>query len=946
MELIAPVPRPEYPRPDRQRGQVEGVDWLNLNGPWQFRFDGRRAGIDEQWFLLAGPDWRDQIIVPFCWESLAAWNEGDAAGNESYYATRVFLDPVGVTRENYRSAPRYEVGWYRRAFEVPDLPAWQGRRVVLTIGASDYFTTLWCNGERVGEREGGYLPLEFDLTEALARTDPRRALVVIRVEDPMDNSEQPVGKQWGWYTPTSGIWQTVFVEPRPAVHIDRFRAIPDIDRAVVRFEVHCCNTGPTTALSAEIIPPDAPRFKFTLPIEEGVGEATVELAPLALWDPAAPKLYHVIFQLKHGGLSDVVRGYFGMRKIHSAPLAGIDENSPAILHLNNRPIYLRGALYQAYFPEGVYTPRDAQTFRDDVAFAREAGFDFLRVHIKLDDPLLLYHADTVGMLLMQDIPNFGEGGDTPTGRRRFEEMLIEAMQRDFNHPSIIAWCIFNETWGFGGQNELMKFIAPALSEKLSRAELQEKVANSSSFQWVHKVWQLAKAIDPTRLIEDMSVVVWEHLAAYGHVDTDINSWHFYLDDYAKAKAHIANVVAQSYRGSAFNYVEGYQQKNAPLINSEYGGSGALDGDRDISWTFKFLTNELRRHGALSAYIFTQLTDVEWEYNGLLNYDRTRKQLGYPSLFINQGDVLPIDAPPIARVAPGAEIEIAVASSHFSRRERVGVTLHWRYVGFDTLGTEHGDLRRGWKPIPFRQFRVEPAVQVKLTVPAQPMLCTFWTWAVTQSGETVASNFVQHFVTDGPLPEREDRGRTLVLRRHAHRWDVAEWSDWVSPPEQAAQARRAAGRGRGFFEWSFKDAELQRLHAARRLRVLCEVSACRADFPQTDSHALPTEFELSLNGLPLHRARLPNHPHDARGGLSFLDGVHGGYGYLINVALEDESLARVAESAQREGGLRFRCTVPPHALAAGGLTVYGYDSGRYPLCPTLIVEWEQDLRRRA
>jgi hypothetical protein len=946
MDLRSPIPRPEYPRPDRQRGLVEGVDWLNLNGPWQFRFDAKGRGVEEQWFAPGGPEWRDQIIVPFCWESLAAWGEGDAAGNDNYYATRVYLDPVGVTRENYRSAPRYEIGWYRRQFAIPDTPPWRARRIVLTIGASDFFTTLWCNGVLVGEREGGYVPLEFDLTEALAQTDPKRALIVIRVEDPMDNSEQPVGKQWGWYTPTSGIWQTVFVEPRPAVHIDHYRAIPNIDAGSVQFEVHCCNSGPTTTLTAEIIPPEAPRFKVTLPIEDGVGQGAVELSPLTLWDPAAPKLYRVVFRLKHGGLEDVVRGYFGMRKIHAAPVPGGDEKSPAILHLNNKPIYLRGALYQSYFPDGVYTPRDAQTYRDDVAFARESGFDFLRVHIKLDDPLLLYHADTVGMLLMQDIPNFGEGGDTPTGRRRFEEMLIEGMQRDFNHPSIIAWCIFNETWGFGGQNELMKFIAPALSQKLTRAEMQQKIANSESFQWVHKVWQLAKALDPTRLIEDMSVVVWEHLAAYGHVDTDINSWHFYIDNYEKAKAHIENVVAQSYRGSAFNYVEGYQQKNAPLINSEYGGSGALDGDRDISWTFKFLTNELRRHGALSAYIFTQLTDVEWEYNGLLNYDRTRKQLGYPATFINQGDVLPINAPPIREVKPGEPIELEVLSSHFSRRSREGVTLHWHYAGFDTLGTNHPELARGWAQIPFTQYRVEPAQFVRLTAPAQPMLCTFWVSAVTREGETVAANFVQHFVTEGPLPEREERGRTLVLRRHAHRWDDAHWSESLSAREEAEKKCRAAGRGHGYFEWEFRDEDLQRLSAARRLRVLCEASACRLDWPQTDTHVYSTSFELSLNDLPLHRALLPNHPHDARGGLSFLHDVHGGYGYLVNVALEEESLARVAELARAEGRVRFRCAVPETAAAKGGLTVYGYNAGRYPLCPTLVIEWEQDERRRA
>lgn len=945
MLLASPIPRPEYPRPDRQRGLVEGIDWLNLNGPWQFRFDPARSGLDEQWFASGGPDWRDQIIVPFCWESLAAWGEGDAASNDNYYSTRVYLDPVSVTRENHRHAARYEVGWYRRSFAVPDSPAWRHRRVILTIGAADFFTDVWCNGVHVGSAEGGYLPQEFDLTEALAQTDPKRALLVIRVEDPMDNSQQPVGKQWGWYTPTSGIWQTVFLEPRPTVHIEHYHAIPNIDAGAVQFEVHCCNVGPHTTLTAEIIPPEAPRFKVTLPIEDGVGRAAVELSPLALWDPAAPKLYRVVFHLRHGGMDDVVRGYFGMRKIHSAPV-GSDDRSPAILHLNNKPIYLRGALYQSYFPDGVYTPRDAQTYRDDVAFARESGFDFLRVHIKLDDPLLLYHADTVGMLLMQDFPNFGEGGDTELGRRRFEEMVLSGMQRDFNHPSIIAWCIFNETWGFGGQNELMKVIAPELSKKITQAEAAQKIANSSSFRWVHEVWQLAKAIDPTRLIEDMSVVLWEHLAAYGHVDTDINSWHFYIDDYAKAKAHIENVVAQSYRGSKFNYVEGYAQANAPLINSEYGGSGALDGDRDISWTFKFLTNELRRHGQLSAYIFTQLTDVEWEYNGLLNYDRTPKQFGYPATVINQGDVLPINAAPIAEVKLGESLDLEVLSSHFSRKTRESVTLHWHYSGIDSLGTRHPDLARGWAKIPFPQFRVELAQRIPLTAPDQTMLCTLWVRAVDLHGETIATNFVHHFVHDDLLPEREERGPTLVLRRRTFDWQEANWTLGASTRREAQEQNWCQGHGTGHVSWSFRDDDLKRLRTARRVRVLCEVSAARRDHPQTDVYGYPTNFELNLNGLPVYRAQLPNHPHDARGALTFLRNPFGAHGYLVNVALENDSLKRLADAIERDGSLDFRCTVPENAVCPGGLTVYGSSSGRYPLGPTVVIEWEQDERRRA
>lgn len=940
----SPLPRPEYPRPDRQRGRVEGVEWLNLNGPWQFRFDPRRRGEAERWFSSGGPDWREQIIVPFCWESLAAWGEGDAAGNENYYSKRVFLDPVGVTSDNHRQAPRQEVGWYRRQVRVPGAPPWRGRRVYLTIGAADFFTDVWCNGVHVGRHEGGYTPIELDITDALASApeggDGLDALLVIRVEDPMDNREQPVGKQWGWYTTTSGIWQTVFLEPRSAAHIDHFRIVTDIDARRVRFDVFGRGIGRDNEVTVAIIAPDAAEFRAGLAPASAedfsVFHADVEIDPVVLWDPGDPRIYRIVFRVLDaaGEELDVVRGYFGMRKIGTAPVG----KDPAMLCLNNKPIYLRGALYQSYHPAGVYTAPDAAVLRDDIGFARRMGFDFLRVHIKLDDPVLLYFADTLGILLMQDFPNFGEGGDTPLGRRRFEDMMRAGIRRDFNHPSIVAWCIFNESWGFGGQNELMKLITPHLEIPEADREAR-RAASKSAFDWIHRMWTLAKSLDETRLIEDMSVVVWEHLDAYGHVDTDINSWHFYLDDYDKARAHIENVVARTYRGSSFNYIEGREQGDAPLINSEYGGVGALDGDRDISWSFKFLTNELRRHGRLSAYIFTELTDVEWEYNGFLNYDRTRKEFGYEPSIINQGDVLPIDAPPISRVAPGARVEIDVLSSHFSRRTREGVVLHWIYSGMDTLGTVHPDIVRGRAPIPFIHHRVELARRVALELPSAHMLCELSVAAVAASGETVASNFIQHLVGDGFPPEREDRGATLVLRRRVQDWHSASWSLGGATREESEAAGVAYGLGAGHFEWWYVDRELRRLREAARIRLLVEVSSRRLDSPQTDTHRHPTWCELTLNGVPVHRGILPDHPHDTRGALSYLRGGKGGYGYLIRAVVDGPALAAVVASAGREGVLRLRCTVPD-VSPIGGLGVYEYDCGRYPIAPTIIVEWPQ------
>jgi hypothetical protein len=231
------LPRPEYPRPDRQRGFLQGVDWLNLNGPWDFRFDPDRRGIDEQWFAAPVERWPDQIVVPFCWESLAAWGEADAAGNDNYFSKRVYQNPLEVTGVNYRSAARHEVGWYRREIIVPAGDAWSGKRIVLTVGAADFFTAVWCNGRPLGVHEGGFDPFEFDLTDALepAGNGKLRGTIVMRVEDPMNNYDQPVGKQWGWYSSASGIWQTVFIEPRAGSFIRRFEITTDIVKSTGSF---------------------------------------------------------------------------------------------------------------------------------------------------------------------------------------------------------------------------------------------------------------------------------------------------------------------------------------------------------------------------------------------------------------------------------------------------------------------------------------------------------------------------------------------------------------------------------------------------------------------------------------------------------------------------------------------------------------------------------------
>jgi hypothetical protein len=764
----------------------------------------------------------------------------------------------------------------------------------------------------------------------------------------MDNAEQPVGKQWNWYTTTSGIWQTVYIEPRSATHIRSFNIFTNIDEGTVRFAVKCAQAPAKCRLDVEISPPEGPPQTASLEVREGTADQTLKLDSLALWDPNAPRLYGLRLNLKEGGkVLDSVRSYFGMRKVDFEQ--GHKDGAPVALCLNGVPRYLRGALYQSYYPDGVYTASSVETLKNDILYAKKFGFNFLRIHIKIDDPLILYWADRLGILLMADFPNFGEGGDTPLGRQRFETMMYEAIERDFNHPSIFAWCLFNETWGFGGQASFQDVLkttptASGVAQTVSATVAEKKKHPAAGARpgmtppqvWVQQMWEKAKELDPTRLVEDMSVCHWEHLEYYLHCDTDINSWHFYMKDYEKAKAHIDKVVSSTFVGSSFNYVPGFLHKGQPLINSEYGGIGALDGDRDVSWSFKFLTNELRRHQQVAAYIYTELHDVEWEYNGFLNYDRTPKEFGYDPRVINESNALPINAPPAQRVGPAQPVRLEVASSHYSTRRFENVELQWAMAGVDSRGRFHQDLLRGRAPILFPHRQVAPARTLELRLPDSTMLCTLVLCVVAADGTRITENFLHYFISGGYPGEREETERGLILRGVPANWAKAEWTGGMGDHDKARAEDACYGLGCGFFEWVLPlgGADLAK---ARRVRVLCEASSHRTDAPQTDSDVFPTTLQMFLNDVRVYQAVVRNHPHDARGVLSYLRGGVGAYGYPASAIVENALLREIAGRVT-DDSLRLRCGVPVDAIVQGGLTIYGAECGRFPYCPTLVIEW--------
>ena len=894
------TPRPEYPRPDFQRGTSEGIDWICLNGTWEFAFDPDDIGEENQWYSPESTDgspWTLQTQVPYPWESLAAWGEEEQADNTNYLSKNAYLNPEEVTcggldREgNYRGEPRHTIGWYRKVVSVPE--NWGDKRVILNFGAVDWEATVWVNGNQIGTHENGYLPFELDITDAL--TPGESTVIVVRAYDAQDHGEQLAGKQIGWYVRTSGIWQTVYLEPRNATHITQCHITPDIDNVTATFSVNIDGDVQNTGLSLRW---HCDELNGSVQVSSNHTQFTVNIPPaqLRLWDIDTPNLYDVTLELvAEGTVIDRIFTYFGMRKVSIAKAPGGDYQ---YIYLNNRPIYLLGALNQSFSPEGVYTFLTDEAIRTDVERAKEFGFNFLRLHIKVDEPRLYYWADKLGLLFMCDIPNFGTY--TEKAQARFEETLRGNIARDYNHPSIISWCNFNETWGLGG------------NEYKEMTDRQE---------WVREMYHLAKSLDTTRLIEDNSPCL------YDHVETDINSWHFYINDYDRAKEHIANVVAETYPGSAFNYAGGNVQNDAPLINSEYGGISAGAGDKDVSWCFKYLTNELRLHPKICGYIYTELQDIEWEHNGFMNYDRSVKEFGYDYLDINTLDFIAIDYPPGTTVAPGDEIKADIYASHFSHKTITGATLHWQLDTMSATGHVTRGNVSGSVEIPFPQYQVQRVHQLELRIPdVHPAVGTLHVWVTDHSGTVVARNFInfEHFAAS--TASVESNGSGLISLNYTP-GNVSE-SSWAEP---TTSEQLFSAIGSGYVE--YKVALPEGLNAAdvAETELIFEASSCYGGARQTEPEKYPSDATISANGVEIDTIRIPDCPADARGVLSYIHGEPGIYGYLHNVKVDPSLILN-----GKVDTLTVRYEVKADAEAKGGLALYGARRGRYPTGPHLLI----------
>jgi hypothetical protein len=827
---------------------------MTLNGQWDFGFNEKFGR---------------SITVPFCWES-------ELSG----------IHEKGET-----------TGWYRKTFTIP--PDWKGKHAWLHFDAVDEEAQVWVNGKDLGTHHGGYSPFEFDINNVAKPGET--ATVLVRAFDPTDQ-ELPVGKQTpSWYTYTSGIWQTVWLEARPEHYIKTIALTPrrDGDRWLLDVDATSDLAGPLLISGIISIP-----FKF----ENGRAHGSIEIRDPKLWTPDSPYLYDITLQAG----DDRVKTYFGLRTISRGKFGDLPYES---IFLNGQPIYWRGALDQSFNPKGIYTAPSDEFLKHDMELAKQAGIQFLRIHIKADEPRRLYWADKLGVLIMQDMPS--ASFQNPSKRSAWEETMRAEIARDRNHPSIFAWVAFNETWGLSYFHNSQP----------------PYPVNPDTQKWVESVWKEMKQLDPSRLVEDNSADKRDHVA------TDINSWHFYIDDYARAKTAIEEVVAKTFSGSGFNFVKGHAQDTAPLINSEYGAVSAGGGDRDISWGFHFLTNELRRHEKVQGYIYTELSDIEWEHNGFYNYDRSAKEFGYDAFVPDmttrdlQGeDFVGYDDPPMMK-PPVFTLPVFV--SHFSARTDQP-TLRWWLTGTDDFGAPVTTPQQT-QPVKWERLRVTNQTPLEVRVPgSRPFTGAVAMELLDSAGKRIAANFVNVATRSSLSPRIEVINPQLI----AFRFSPVEARELgpdsgIHPGKFWAAGQVEAGYRVVLPDWVVAAG-------AEKVDFIAEMATHAGtakldwpwrqkpvDYPQTDVHKFPGKAHIVIGGVDAGEVAFEDDPADIRGFLSSAAAFHhGSYGYLTRVSVTPP-----------KGATELMIRIE----AAHGISIYGEGMGRYGMDPVVIVHTARDVR---
>lgn len=568
--------RDEYPRPQFRRDE-----WTNLNGEWNFRFDDENVGVSDDWFLKPTSWFDARIQVPFCFQSELSGIHDTA-----------FHDTV----------------WYHRTFQRPTEAA--TKRVILHFGAVDYESHVWVNGRLAVHHEGGHVPFQVDVTDFLQEVDNQ---LVVRAFDPTGDLSMPRGKQYWqeksesiFYTRTTGIWQTVWLEVVSPVYIRKVRLTPNVDREEITIETHFSERLASGAARLQVeISMDGQLVKREwLECTDNMESRSIHLGTSThrinqgwLWSPEHPKLFDVRFALIIDGMEqDVVHSYFGLRKI------AVEDGK---VYLNNFPYTMKLVLDQGYYPKGILTAPTDDDLRRDAELVKEMGFNGVRKHQKVEDPRFLYWCDKLGLLVWGEMANAYTFSNEYV--RKVTNEWQAAIERDYNHPCIVAWVPLNESWG-----------------------VPDIHWNQTQQDHALAMYHLTKSLDPTRLV--ISNDGWEH------VKSDLCTIHDYewRREVLEERYRSPESAVTSMPGNRKIYVGSGSYDGAPILVTEFGGIAFKKSDWD-GWGYSGVATDeeflsrlrdviepLLASPHVQGYCYTQFTDVEQEINGLLTYDRVPK----------------------------------------------------------------------------------------------------------------------------------------------------------------------------------------------------------------------------------------------------------------------------------------------------------------------------------
>jgi beta-galactosidase/beta-glucuronidase len=572
------IPRPEYPRP-----QFVRPDWLCLNGEWQFEMDLGDSGLERG---LTKRDLKDRIIVPFCPESSLS----------------------GIGHTDFMQAV-----WYRRTVTIPE--AWKGRRVLLHFQAADYDATVWVNGVEVGRHRGGFTPFTCDLHGIASPGET--ATIVVRARDDW-RPPQPRGKQsqryenWGcMYTRTTGIWQTVWLEPVPEIALRRPRLTPDVANGMIRLEQPITQNRPGFQVRATLRDADGVVSTASCAADTDLSprlDLPIPESRRRLWSPRAPHLYDLEIELvdANGRVVDRAASYAGLRSVT------LDGQA---IKINGEAVFQRLVLDQGYYPDGILTAPTEEALRRDIELSQAVGFNGARLHQKVFEERFLYHADRLGYLVWGEFPDWGAWSG-PEGDRHqhgitYAAQWLETLMRDYSHPCIVGWCALNET-------------AQPIADRITTLDDSTRA-----------LFLAAKAMDTTRPVLDAS--------GYSHrvPEADVHDCHDYEQDVEKFRANHAGLAeGRPFQNGPADKPWSIPYRGQPFFVSEFGGTWWNPNVRpdDYSWgygrrpesleefykRFQGLCDVLLDNPHMFGYCYTQLTDVYQEQNGIYTFDRRPK----------------------------------------------------------------------------------------------------------------------------------------------------------------------------------------------------------------------------------------------------------------------------------------------------------------------------------